>query len=1144
MADRDPLATQTNRPPDIGKELAGTGLDDPQLVGRGGFGVVYRCRQQALHRDVAVKILTSGEFESESSERFLREQQAMGALSGHPNIVHILEVGTTRSGRPYLVMPYHARGSLEDRIRTAGPLPLAEALRIAIKLAGALETAHRAGILHRDIKPGNVLLTDYDEPQLTDFGIARVTGGFETTTGVVTGSPAFTAPEVLQSGDSSVASDVYGLGATLFCMITGHAAYERRAGEQVVAQFLRIAAEPLPNLRPEGIPDDVCVAIEASMSHNPADRPQSAAEFGESLRAIQRANGVPVQDMTLPSVRPIDTAVPGTPSNATAAASIAPGRTSSARPTPATPETKFRPTMSGRRMVQRDRLIDAMRADHRRRLIVIHAPAGFGKSTLAAQWAKYLHEDQQVAVAWLNAADDDNNVVWFLAHLIEAIHRVRPELAPTLGRVLEEEGEQSTRYVLTTLINDIHEQRERVAVVIDDWDRVTDPDAVAALRFLLENGCHHLQIIITSRSLAGIPVATMRVRHELIEIDSTAMRFDESEVSSLLVGLGGFALDDDEVAALRTGTEGWIAALQLASLSLREHHDPTTLIDHLSGRHQAIAEYLAENVLDTVDPELFDALLATALPERISGGLAAALTGQQHGQALLEDIERRNLFLHRIDEGGEWFHYDQLFVEFLRQRLARDRPQRIADLHRTAAAWFAEHGMLSEAVDHALACGDDDYAVDLLETRAMDLVEHAQLATLQGLVAKLPPRLTATRARLQVALAWTYAILRRPTELHTALRLARTALDAAPDPTLTAEAALIGCSERALADQVEGIEAVVTDCLKRTDTLSPWTLSAAAAFAAFLATDRFDFDRARAWHHWAAPYHQQAGGTFSLVYSHCLIGLAERELLDIAAAEHSFRTALQIAVDASGTRSYAARLASSLLGELLYERDELDAAEQLLDQAVELGIGGGPVDFMVASYATGARIKAVRGDLEGAAQRLTDGARTAKALSLPRLAARITNEQVRLGLTTASTAAMVQPSSDSAIAIITAELGENSAIRTLLRTADPALIATACVRARALRDSIDSTRRPRAALDAELLLASCLAAAEQTDQARDTLVPILATCADTVLIRPLRDEGPWLRSLLRGLEHDLREGNWRDEWPQVPQAFLAMVLDD
>ncbi|MGK8491226.1 serine/threonine-protein kinase, partial [Nocardia asiatica] len=175
MAGSDPFATQHDRPPGIEQELEGAGLDDPEVIGKGGFGVVYRCRQRALNRSVAVKVLTARpDLEPENVERFLREQQAMGALSGHPHIVPILQVGTTRSGRPYLVMPFHSHGSLENRIRREGFLPLPDAIGITVKLAGALETAHRAGILHRDIKPGNVLLTDYGEPQLTDFGIARV----------------------------------------------------------------------------------------------------------------------------------------------------------------------------------------------------------------------------------------------------------------------------------------------------------------------------------------------------------------------------------------------------------------------------------------------------------------------------------------------------------------------------------------------------------------------------------------------------------------------------------------------------------------------------------------------------------------------------------------------------------------------------------------------------------------------------------------------------------------------------------------------------------------------------------------------------------------------------------------------------------
>ncbi|MFD9670297.1 protein kinase, partial [Rhodococcus sp. NPDC059968] len=201
-------------------------------------------------------------------------------------------------GRPYIVMPYHAQDSLDARIRRHGPLPLDEALRLGVKMAGALETAHRLGILHRDVKPGNILLTDYGEPALTDFGIARIAGGFETTAGVVTGSPAFTAPEVVTGEPPSAAADVYGLGATLFAVMTGHAAFERRSGEQVVAQFLRIAAEPGPDPRKHGIPEDVSAIIERAMAGAPAGRP-SATELGQQLRASQRLHGFPLDAMAL-----------------------------------------------------------------------------------------------------------------------------------------------------------------------------------------------------------------------------------------------------------------------------------------------------------------------------------------------------------------------------------------------------------------------------------------------------------------------------------------------------------------------------------------------------------------------------------------------------------------------------------------------------------------------------------------------------------------------------------------------------------------------------------------------------------------------------------------------------------------------------
>ena len=234
-------------------ELRDAGFDDVTEVGHGGFGVVYRCAQPSLDRTVAVKVLTS-DLDPDNVERFVREQRAMGKLSDHPHIVTIHEVGTTATGRPFIVMPYYAKDSLEALIRRHGPLDSNEAVSMGVKLAGALQAAHSGGVVHRDVKPGNILLSDYGEPQLTDFGIARIAGGFQTTTGVITGSPAYTAPEVLEGATPTPQSDVYSLGATLFCAMTGHAAFERRSGEKVVAQFLRITSQPMPDLRNEGCP--------------------------------------------------------------------------------------------------------------------------------------------------------------------------------------------------------------------------------------------------------------------------------------------------------------------------------------------------------------------------------------------------------------------------------------------------------------------------------------------------------------------------------------------------------------------------------------------------------------------------------------------------------------------------------------------------------------------------------------------------------------------------------------------------------------------------------------------------------------------------------------------------------------------------
>jgi len=1105
MADADPQATQRDVLADIPAELCTAGFDVVVEIGHGGFGVVFRCVQPLLDREVAIKVLTA-DLDPDNVDRFLREQRAMGRLSGHPHIVTIFQVGTTARGRPYIVMPCHDKGSLDALIRRHGPMDWSETLRIGVKLAGALEAAHRAGILHRDVKPGNVLLTEYGEPQLTDFGIARIAGGFQTATGVIIGSPAFTAPEVLAGASPTPASDVYSLGATLFCMLTGHAAFERRSGEQVVAQFLRITSQPIPDLREQGLPAEVAAVIERAMAQDASARPASAAAFGDELREIQRTNGMAVDEMA----RPIDLSVEGQP------AAVVPStvrRDVVATPTPPTPATKYRPPVPTRSLVSRNRLIDLLRAGGRRRVVLIHAPSGFGKSTLAAQWREELVRDG-VAVAWLTIDDDDNNVVWFLAHLLESLRRVRPALAASLGQVLEAHGDHAGRYVLTTLIDEIHDDDDRIALVIDDWHRVSDPATTAALGFLLEHGCHHMQIIVTSWSRAGLPVSRLRIQDELVEIGCESLCFNDSEARSFLNDVGGLQLSGSDVDALTASTDGWAAALQLAALSLRGGGDANSLIGRLSGASDVVGEFLAENVVDTLEPELREFLLATSITERTCGGLASVLAGVTRGQVMLEEVERRGLFLQRVDDDPGWYRYHQMFAEFLRGRLCHDRPDHLEQLHRIASAWFADHGYLNEAVDHALAY-DPIRAVDLVEQDETNLLEQSKMTTLLGIVNKLPPQIVASRARLQLTIAWANLLLQRQGPMQAAVNrfeasMTNADLEETTRADLKAEADVLQAVAETHADRTENVENLVAEAMSRPDTLHPQVPGVAGNIAAFAAIYRFDFDTAHRLLDWASPYNEMVG-PFSAVYGRCYGGIADRYRLDIPAALTNFREAFEIA-GGLGPHSHAVRLAGALLGQLLYETGDLAEATRLLEDSYQFGSEGGGVDYLAARFVIGARIRALHGDRSAAIERLDAGMDAAQRLRLPRLEAAVNNERIRLGIPIAAAAAARLRSTrtiphNDGIATLTAELDEDSAVRLLAASDSPDDQGQACRRAADLVTGIDGRRRPLAALQAELLLIETLTATGRVAEARAGALHVSARCAEVGLPHLLVDAG-------------------------------------
>jgi non-specific serine/threonine protein kinase len=556
MMDSDPFRTQRDAGPAVVSELRAAGFDDAEEIGRGGFGIVYRCTQVALDRTVAVKVLTAEP--DENRERFLREQLAMGRLTGHPNIVGVLQVGETEDGYPYLVMQYHRRGSLEARIRELGPLSLDEVLRLGVKMAGALATAHGIGILHRDIKPANILYTDYGEPALSDFGIAHITGGFKTATGTFTGSPAFTSPELLSGDAPSQASDIYGLGSTLFCALTGHAAFERRSGEQVVAQFLRIASEAAPDLRDSGIPVDVSAVVETAMSRDPRDRP-SAVALGKDIQQVQSRHGFPVDEMAL---RP----------EAEADRPAAPARSSSSA---TGPRTLGRiPSELTSFVDRRAELAQVKQLLTTSRLVTLTGMGGVGKTRLALRAAADVAEDFPDGVRLVELGE--LREASLLLHVVAAGLGLRDEAGRPLSDVLGE-------FLCA----------RRLLLVLDNCEQVVDEAAKLAETLL--RACPELRILATSREGLGIggesvlPMSPLTIPDDLEPTLGGPAGHDAVSLFAerAAAAVPGFELTEHNmatVAQICTRLDGLPLAIELAAARLRAM-SPEQLLARLSDRY-------------------------------------------------------------------------------------------------------------------------------------------------------------------------------------------------------------------------------------------------------------------------------------------------------------------------------------------------------------------------------------------------------------------------------------------------------------------------------------------------------------------------------------------------------------------------------
>jgi LuxR family maltose regulon positive regulatory protein len=440
--------------------------------------------------------------------------------------------------------------------------------------------------------------------------------------------------------------------------------------------------------------------------------------------------------------------------------------------TPLLPTKLYRPTLRAD-LVPRPWLTARLLAGGLRPLTLIAAPAGFGKTTLVSQWLHAVEQDRAPGaavapppVAWLALDDDDNDLGRFFTYLLASLRTVGgPDLGDPVLALLQAPQPPPLRSILDTLAHELISRLPPCVLVLDDYHVIRSQPIHEAVTFLLDH-VSALRWVITTRADPPLPLARLRARQQLLEIRSADLRFLEVETAQLLNEVMQLTLPVESVQELQAKTEGWIAGLQLAGLALQNSPDRAGFTHEFLGSHRYVADYLADEVLHQLSEQTQFFLMQTAILDRMCAELCDALidpaSADGPAQLRLEALERANLFLIPLDGERRWYRYHQLFADLLRQRLQRRHPQLGVELHRRAASWFAHHGLVDEAIRHALAGQDFAQAADLIERHNEACWMQGRFAILRQWLSALPMPILQQRPRLLLALVWTHVLTDAP----------------------------------------------------------------------------------------------------------------------------------------------------------------------------------------------------------------------------------------------------------------------------------------------------------------------------------------------------------------------------------------------
>lgn len=643
--------------------------------------------------------------------------------------------------------------------------------------------------------------------------------------------------------------------------------------------------------------------------------------------------------------------------------------------------SKFSPPGTNAAFVRRAAITERVERAAAARLILVRAPAGFGKTTALRQ----IHEQLSaagVATAWITVDAADNDVPRFLSCLAEAVARLQIE---------DDAGSAADAETLALLERD----GPPFALFLDEFETLQSPAVIGLVREVIERLPRNGRLVIGSRSLPDVGVGRLRVRGQLVEIGVDVLRFSVDETADFLRLRGLSPLAPDVLELLHARTEGWIAALLLAAMALDSHPAADEFIQRLSGSGGAIAEYLAEDVLGHQPPEVREFLLRTSILRQLNGTLCQALMPRTDCAQMLERLNASSLFLLPVEsEGSEPnYRYHALFANFLRTQLQREHPGELLRLHLSASAWYESVGRPVPAIDHAIEGGDHPHALALLEQHAQRFVEQGRMRLLARWFAAIPPEQLRQHPRMQAIDVW--AVLFTQGASDSMPLLAASGIEASDDPEIRAHVNALRPLLLAMLDRYDEANEVGRAGLARLPTAVPFAdtvLTNCMAHVTSVLGEKREAQRLL-----DVARQTQSSSVFNRMYTESTEGLLDLERGRFRQATARFR----LAVDATTRESDYSHTggnawAGVLYASAMYEADELDAVDRLLNVYLPLAREVGLPDHMISSYAMRSRLLFWRGDVDGALRMLTELETLGHLRKLPRVVATAKLERARM----------------------------------------------------------------------------------------------------------------------------------------------------